>query len=227
MAIVRASRYVSDMHRSACVLMSLVGLLSLGSLTDARAATYYIIQSGPEAWTVMDPQGIEAIPGGGTLRRAWAVRVQRNILTGNPPQPGYVRTLSEYDCDQSRSRWREFSAFSRSGAALMSKRNPNPEWGPATDSSDIHAAYKVVCLGEGGGAVVSAESVAKVVIGLMAAWDPPILPAAPLPTVGTSPSATTVKPLPKTPLPKVVAAKAPAAKPPVAKPAPPPKAKAP
>ena len=169
-------------------LGSLVGLLLLWIPAASTAATFYVVQSGPEAWTVMDPQGIETIPGG-ALRKAWAVRVQRNILTGNPPQPGYVRTLSEYDCDQTRSRWREFAAFSRSGAALISKRNPNPEWGPATETPDTYAAFKVVCLGDGGHAVISAESVAKVVISLMAAWDAPVPATRLSPTAPVKPSA--------------------------------------
>jgi len=165
------------MRRFAQLLGSLVCLIAACAGTSVRARTFYIIQSGPEAWTVMDPQGIELVPGPGVLRQAWAVRVQRNILTGNPPQPGYVRTLSEYDCDNSRTRWREFSAYSRSGSALISKRNPNPEWRPATEAGESYAAFKVVCQSVGGGAVVSAESIAKIVIGLMASWDPPLTPA--------------------------------------------------
>jgi hypothetical protein len=137
----------------------------------AQARSYYIIQSGPDAWTVMDPEGIERL--GGAVRKAWVVRVQRNILTGNPPTPGYVRTLAEYDCESNRTRWREFSAFSRSGAMLVSKVNPNPEWGPSDEASDTYAAHRVICEGGGGGAVVAAESVAKVVISLMGSWDPP------------------------------------------------------
>jgi hypothetical protein len=167
----------------------------------AQARTFYVIQSGPEAWTVMDPQGIEQVAGGPQLK-AWAVRVQRNILTGNPPTPGYVRTLTEFDCTANRTRWREFSAFSRSGALLISKVNPNPEWGPAEETSDGYAAHRVVCEGGGGGSVVSAESVAKVVISLMGSWDPP--PAALTP-------------------PATAPAKAPSAKAPPAKAAPAPK----
>lgn len=193
------SRYVCIMRRFACLFGTLVCLSATGAATTAMARTFYIIQSGPEAWTVMDPQGIEPIPGAAGLRKAWAIRVQRNILTGNPPQPGYVRTLSEYDCEQSRSRWREFSAYARSGAALISKRNPNPEWGPATDANDIYAAFKVVCQGGGDGAVVSADSVAKVVISLMASWDPPLTTMTPL----------MPKPSAKAP-PKVAVKKAPA-----------------
>ena len=199
--------YVLGMRRFACLLGSLVCLAATGVATSVMARTFYIIQSGPEAWTVMDPQGIEPLPGSGVLRQAWVVRVQRNILTGNPPQPGYVRTLSEYDCDQSRTRWREFSAYSRSGASLISKRNPNPEWGPATEAGDIYAAFKVVCQGGGDGAVVSAESVAKVVISLMASWDPPPAPMTPVPTA--APAKTTAAKAPMSKAPPVTRPKAP------------------
>jgi len=197
-----------------------LGAVAVGlalAATPALARTFYVIQSSADAWTVMDAQGIEPIPGG-QLRRAWAVRVQRNILSGDPPQPGYVRTLTEYDCQQTRTRWREFTAFSRSGATLVSKVNPNPEWGPADEASDTYAAYRVVCEGVGGGAVVSADSVAKVVISLMGAWDPPPEPVPAL----------------TTPVAKPATAKPGAAKPPAAKTAPvaaakasPPKAKTP
>lgn len=176
----------------------------------AHARSFYIIQSGADAWTVMDPEGIERIGPGGAQRRAWVVRVQRNILTGNPPTPGYVRTLTEYDCEANRTRWREFSAFSRSGALLVSKVNPNPEWGPADEASDTYAAHRVICEGGGGGSVVSAESVAKVVISLMGSWDPPPTPYVP-------PSA---QPPAKTPPAKTAPAKAPATKAPAAKAAP-------
>ena len=177
----------------------------------AEARSYYIIQSGPDAWTVMDPEGIERL--GGAVRKAWVVRVQRNILTGNPPTPGYVRTLTEYDCEANRTRWREFSAFSRSGAQLVSKVNPNPEWGPSDEAADTYAAHRVICEGGGGGAVVSAESVAKVVISLMGSWDPP-------PTPFTPPTPVAKAPATKTPPAKGT----PVAKAPVAKTAPPAKA---
>lgn len=192
----------------------------------AQARSFYIIQSGADAWTVMDPEGIERI-GTGAQRRAWVVRVQRNILTGNPPTPGYVRTLTEYDCEANRTRWREFSAFSRSGALLVSKVNPNPEWGPADEASDTYAAHRVICEGGGGGSVVSAESVAKVVISLMGSWDPPPTPYVPpsaQPPAKTPPvkapaakTATPKAPAARTAAPKAPAAKAPAAKAPPAK----------
>jgi hypothetical protein len=170
--------------------------LALGA-GAAQARSFYVIQSSPDAWTVMDPDGIERIGAGGSLRKAWAVRVQRNILTGNPPTPGYVRTLSEYDCGENRARWREFSAYSRSGALLLSKVNPNPEWGPAEEAPDTAAAHRVVCEGGGGGAVVSADSVAKVVIHLMGSWDPPPAPLAPFtPPTKTPPTKPAAKATP-------------------------------
>jgi hypothetical protein len=192
--------------------------------TPALARTFYVIQSSADAWTVMDAQGIEPIAGT-TFRKAWAVRVQRNILSGDPPQPGYVRTLTEYDCQQNRTRWREFTAFSRSGATLVSKVNPNPEWGPADEASDTYAAYRVVCEGVGGGAVVSADSVAKVVISLMGGWD-----AAPTPVPALTPPTRTAaaKPVPaKTATAKPAAAKPGAAPAATAAKASPPKAKTP
>ena len=200
------------MRRLALTVASVAGLAALAAAAAVEARTFYIVQSGPEAWTVMDPEGIEQV-GGGAVRKAWAVRVQRNILTGNPPTPGYVRTLSEYDCEANRTRWREFSAFSRSGALLVSKVNPNPEWGPAEEASDTYAAHRVICQGVGGGSVVAAESVAKVVISLMGSWDPPPAPLTPLaPTVPASKT-----PPAKAPPAKAAPAKAPA---PAAKPAP-------
>ncbi|RAK63570.1 surface-adhesin E family protein [Phenylobacterium kunshanense] len=181
------------MSRIALALSSLIGLAAVAAAGTAAARTYYVIQSGADSWTVMDPEGVERV-GDGAVRRAWAVRVQRNILSGSPPEPGYVRTLTEYDCAAQRTRWREFSAFSRSGKLLVSKVNPNPEWGPAGESSDIYAGYRVICEGVGGGSVVAAESVAKIVIGLMGSWDPP--PAALAPAPAAKPS---VKPGPAKP----------------------------
>ncbi len=176
-------------------LIVALAFAAAGLATTAQARTFYVIQSGGDAWTVMDPDGIERSPGS-AIRKAWDVRVQRNILSGAPPQPGYVRTLSEYDCDAGRTRWREFNAYSRSGSLLISKVNPNPEWGPATDASDTYAAFSVICQGGGGGAVVSADSVAKVVIGLMGSWDPPATPVAALP------AAKSVRPVAKGPVAK-------------------------
>lgn len=154
--------------------LAVASLVSLGSLAPeaALARPFYVIQAGADGWTVMDPQGVETVEGG-KVRRAWTVRVQRNITNGQPAQPGYVRTLNEYACDDYRMRWREFSAYSRSGALLASKVNPNPEWGPVAETADTRAEYRVVCQGAGQGSVIAADSVAKVVIALMGSWDAP------------------------------------------------------
>lgn len=166
---------------------------------------FYVLQAGPDAWTVLDPDAIEKTPGS-QVRKAWSVRVQRNILSGDPPQPGYVRTLMEYDCETERTRWREFSAFSRAGGLLVKKVNPTPDWGSAIDAYDTYVGYRIICEGIGGGSVVSADSVAKIVINLMGSWDPPLGVFAPI---------APVTPLPKTPTAKAAASKAvtPAAKP--------------
>lgn len=158
--------------------LALAGAVTFAALAapEAQARTFYVIQSGADGWTVMDPDAIEVLDGG-KVRRAWTVRIQRNITNGQPAQPGYVRSLNEYACADYRMRWREFSAFSRSGALLLSKVNPNPEWGPVAESADTRAEYRVVCEGVGEGSVISADSVAKVVIALMGSWDPP--PASP------------------------------------------------
>lgn len=161
--------------RNRLPLAGLAGVIALVAAAPATARPFYIVQSGPDSWTVMDPQGIERE---GTIAKAWAVRVQRNILSGNPPQAGYVRTLTEYDCTQNRALWREVYAFSRSGQQLVHTVNPSPDWAPIDTDSDIRAAWRVVCEGVGGGAVISAESVAKVVISLMGSWDPPTPPPA-------------------------------------------------
>jgi hypothetical protein len=178
----------------------------------AQAKMFYVLQSGPDAWTVMDPDAIEKTPGS-QIRKAWTVRVQRNILSGDPPQPGYVRTLTEYDCETERTRWREFSAFSRAGGLLVSKVNPQPDWGSAIDAYDTYVGYRIICEGIGGGSVVSADSVAKIVINLMGSWDPPVgvfAPLAPAPGLKAAPA-------PKTPPAKAASPKAAA---PAAKPAP-------
>lgn len=204
------------MRRLAVPFASVACVAALAA-TPAAARIYYVIQSGADGWTVMDPEGIERVADS-PVRKAWAVRVQRNILSGSPPQPGYVRTLTEYDCSAARTRWREFSAYSRSGALLVSKVNPNPEWGPADESYDTYAAYRVVCENSGGGgAVVSADSVAKVVIRLMGSWDPPPAPLAPVlpppaaPTTAATPAAKTAPATKTAPAVKAAAPTKPAA----------------
>ena len=165
---------------SARPILAFLTAAALLMAAPAYARTFYVVRSGANAWTVMDADSIERILDTSVLR-AWSVTVQRNILSpGQPPQPGYVRTLNEYDCAAHRTRWITFSAFSRGGGLLMTRANPTPDWGPSDEADDTQSGYRVVCEGVGGGAVVAADSLAKVVIGLMSAWDaPPTLVAAP------------------------------------------------
>ena len=72
------------------------------------------------SWIVIDRSAIEQT---GDLRRGAVVTVQGNILDGSPPQPGYVRTISEYDCSKRDVRWKTFSAFSRTGILLVKQDN--------------------------------------------------------------------------------------------------------
>ncbi len=149
----------------------------------AQAGTFVVVHSGPEAWTVLDPTAVTRDRDSGQLT-AWSVTVQRNLTNSRPPQPGYIRTLSDYDCAQRRLRWRSFLAYSRYGALVMRKENANPDWAPASDGGEGDASLRVLCDGAGGGSVFSATSIGQLVIGLMQVWDaPPDLPviAAPPP----------------------------------------------
>lgn len=160
-------------------------LCAVAAASAAQARTYHVVQSGRDSWTVMDPQGVEQVPGT-SWRRGWVVTVQRNIHSpGIPPQPGYLRTQFEYDCGAQRVRWLQLAAFSRGGTQLVARENPSPDWGPASDAADTSAGWRVVCEGVGGGSVVSAESIGQVVVSLMQAWDQPpplVQPPAPGPT---------------------------------------------
>lgn len=165
--------------------------------------TFYVVESGIEGWTVIDPQQIES-SGGGAIRRAWSIRIVRNIMATPPAQPGYVRTQTDYDCQRREFRWREFTAFSRAGEPLVTRQNPTFQWESAGKSPDTTAALQIVCGQAGGRGVVSAASAAQLVVSLMASWDPEPPPAAALQ--------------------KKAGAPAPAAAPPAKKPATPPPA---
>ncbi|MDB5422669.1 MAG: hypothetical protein JWQ29_85 [Phenylobacterium sp.] len=142
------------------------------------ATGYYVIRRTEEAWTVMDPNAIERVPGG-PVRRSYSVTVRRNLLNGGPPQPGYVRTLNEYDCDARRFRWRSFTIYNRFGAVVVKQDNADPTFGPPDPGGEEDTSLRVVCEGAGGGSVVTAPSLGKLVIGLMQAWDDAAM-AAPL-----------------------------------------------
>jgi hypothetical protein len=145
----------------------------------AHAAVFAVIRSSDNEVVVLDPAGVETVEG--SIKRAWNVSIQKSLGSGGPQQPGYVRTLNEYDCRERRMRWRSLAIYSRFGAQILKKDNPDTAWNPASDGGEADAGLRVVCDGAAGGAVVSAPSVSKLVISLMQAWDE----AAPLPPLQT------------------------------------------
>lgn len=180
-------------------LSVLAGLALVATPADARQFSMTRVGSG--TYVLVDPQAVESIPGG-VVRRTWVVSVQRNILSGETPLPGYVRTLTDYDCVTRASRWRTFQAYARSGELLMTRDNPAYAWTPVDTAPDVLVAYRTVCEGNAGASVIAADGIAKVVIALMASWDPP-----PKPAVKADPKAAKSPP---------AGGKAAAAKPPVA-----------
>jgi hypothetical protein len=146
--------------------------LALAAVAPAAARNFVLVDVTPGSWTLIDPEGVETT-GGGVVRRVWSVQVLKNILSKPPEQPGYVRTLTDYDCDRREFRWREFSAFSRSGDNLVTKQNPNYNWDSVDKAADTLAGYQVACGKSMGRGIIAAESVAKLVITIMASWDPP------------------------------------------------------
>ena len=116
---------------------------ALAASAAAQARTFYVVRSGPDTRTVMDPQAIETVPGT-TLRRAWSVTIQRNMHSpGIPPQPGYLRTLTEFDCERRLTRWRSLSAFSAAGVRLVAEDNKSVEWTPAEATGESLVAFRV------------------------------------------------------------------------------------
>jgi hypothetical protein len=130
----------------------------------------YVIRRTEDAWTVMDPAAIEKVPGG-PLRRAYSITVRRNLLNGGPAQPGYVRTLNEFDCDAMQFRWRTFTIYNRFGAVVVKQDNADPAFAALGRGSEEEDIFRTVCDGGGGGSVVAAPSLGLLVIGLMQGWD--------------------------------------------------------
>lgn len=171
------------------------GLLALGGLspTAAQAASYRMARVSPDRVILIDPVAIWTSPDR-KQREAYVITVQRSIVVGDPPVPGYVRTLQQFDCAAGTVNWREFQAFSRSGAMLVKRTNTDAPPAPSTRDFETLAIYRMVCEDNQGDSVVAADSLAKVVIAVMSGWDPP-------PTVLPLPVAPTAKPAPK-PAPK-------------------------
>lgn len=173
--------------------MACSGLMAaaLGA-TPAAAAIFSVVQTAPDEITVLDPAAIETIPGALEQRRSWSVSIKKNLVTGGPPQPGYVRTLNEYDCITRRVRWRSFDVYSRFGGLIMHKDNADQTW----QGSDADAGLRTVCDRQGDGSVVAAGSMTQLVVNLMSNWDE----AAPLPPLQPYVPAKGAKPPPgKTP----------------------------
>lgn len=145
--------------------------LCLAAASSVQARTFHVLPTAEDGWTIIDPSGIEQLQGG-VVKRTWTVGVQRSIVAGEPAQPGYVRTLTEYDCANRETRWRSFSAFSRNGTLVLSRDNASPAWTRGDASPAVAAELRVVCDGRAAGSAISADSVAKVVIALMGYWDP-------------------------------------------------------
>lgn len=150
----------------------------------AHATVFAVIRSTDNEVVLLDPSGVETVVG--SIKRAWNVSVRKSLGAGGPQQPGYVRTLNEYDCLERRMRWRSLAIYSRFGAQVLTRENPDTAWNPSTDGGEADAGLRVVCDGVAWGSVVSAPSVSKLVISLMQAWDeaaplPPLQTADPLP----------------------------------------------
>lgn len=149
----------------------------------ARAATFDVVRSNPDIVTLLDPSAVEPV-GDGKVRRAWSVSVQRNLVSGGPQQPGYVRILNEYDCPAWKIHWRTFQVYSRFGELVLRKENADPAWTPADATFEAAAGARIVCQGAGTGSVYTSASIGQLVVSLMQAWDaeaplPPLQPVAP------------------------------------------------
>ncbi|MFI4966942.1 MAG: surface-adhesin E family protein [Caulobacterales bacterium] len=137
----------------------------------ARASVYAVVRSEPGVVTVMDPAAIELVAGAPQLRSASSVSVQRNLVSGGPQQPGYVRTLNEYDCAVRKVRWKSFFVYSRFGAPIMHKDNDDGAWNAAAPGSQAEAELRLVCDHSNRWSAIASQSISHLVITLMQAWD--------------------------------------------------------
>jgi len=153
------------------IALAAVAALALGLTPSAgMAASFYVLRQTPDAWTVLERGAVETTPGG--IMRAWSVTVQRSIIPGPVSQPGYVQTLSEYDCAREQTRWLRFNLYSRAGGKVMSQENAKPDWTTPARNTERGAALALLCGAEGGSdlPVVSAPTVGNLILGLFATW---------------------------------------------------------
>jgi hypothetical protein len=180
-------------RRPAIILAT--GAAALVAAGAAHASVFAILESRPDVVTVLDPAAIQTV-GQSAVRRAWSISVKKVLTEGGPQQPGYVRTLNEYDCVARQVRWRTFQVYSRFGDLVMKQDNRDDDWNPAPDEGQGAAAMKAVCDGSVGGAVISANTVSQLVLSLMQAWDEqaPLPPAQiPDPPKGKAPAKSKAK----------------------------------
>jgi hypothetical protein len=146
--------------------------VSLGSAAQARP--FYVIHTAPGAMTLLDPASLQTL-GGGVVRRATTITVQRSLTAEGPPQPGYVRTLVDHDCERGQARWVKLSVFSREGVLLVEETNSRSGWSAPAANTETLASLRYAC-GQGGGySVISAESIGHVVSAVMQGWSAPKL----------------------------------------------------
>src|SRR6185503_13903215 len=150
----------------------ILGLMTTAAMAAgaAHATVFAVLVSKPDVVTVMDPSAIQT-EGQTPVRRAWSVSSERVLTEGGPQQPGYVRTLNEYDCVARQIRWRTFQVYSRFGDLVMKQDNRDEDWSPAPDEGEGAAAIGVVCQGVVGAGAISANTVSSLVLTLMQAWD--------------------------------------------------------
>jgi hypothetical protein len=137
----------------------------------ACAATYSVVAWTPDTWTVVDPAAAEILANG--VKRLFSITVQKSISPTGVPTPGYVKTLSEYDCQRNQSRWVEFTLYDRSGAAMTKQKNPDPRWSAPASGADAGSTLTLLCnpYGAVGVPTVFAPSLGDLVIRLFARWD--------------------------------------------------------
>jgi hypothetical protein len=144
--------------------------------TAAEARIFVVLRSPVEGWTLYDPAAVEDRPGG-VVRRVSTITVRRSIMDGGPDQPGYIRTLADYDCIQGQVRWQLVDAFARNGELLVTQRNTTEGWRSVAADGETQAIYDALCTGAAPRSVMNGASIGSIVSALMSAWDPPPKPA--------------------------------------------------
>lgn len=151
------------------------GLVFLAALCAAagptEAAVFRIVASDADSLTLIDPAATK-FDSQTRLFSAWTVGVKRRLTDEESAQPGYVRTLNEYDCVQRQVRWRTVMVYSRFGQLVLQRDNSTPNWVSGYQGGGQDPNLRAVC-DEATAGAISAPSLATLVIGMMASWDPP------------------------------------------------------